>query len=476
MLLVIVMVMLLVVSTLAGANLVNSMLERSLARNQNYASLALQAAEAGVADGITWLNINQGSIPTPYTTNPNWSQTIGPRDLSLDLNGDGDALDPGERLGVYTVALRFKREWRDYNGDADCLDAGESSGYQDGDTQTPAADCPGDVVLFNRAAKTLDGGFGFPGSLYDTANSGYPVVEIDAVGRFGNAGYREILFDIARNKLDAQVEGAFTARSGVTASGAAVVDGRNHALDGSLGGSCGSDKPGVTVDDGVTLGCDLNADGDCGDPGESCGNAVGNPCWDTYDPTEHAGNPLQKTPWGVLGISQADFDSMFTKKTNNQLDMTNCAEQQFVWFAGDYTGNSATGMVKFNTSSPCSTYKGILVVHNENFDPDQWETRCFGGSTDSYCTADADADGFADNAPAVFNMNGSVTWEGIVIADQVVKVNGSPLIRGGILSLASGGVIESDITGSIDIEYSCEAVTGATNQGYKTRLGWHRIR
>jgi hypothetical protein len=54
--------------------------------------------------------------------------------------------------------------------------------------------------------------------------------------------------------------------------------------------------------------------------------------------------------------------------------------------------------------------------------------------------------------------------------------HGTPLIRGGIISLASGGIIDSTITGNITIEYSCEAVTGSTNQGYKTRLGWHRIR
>jgi type II secretory pathway pseudopilin PulG len=464
MLLVIVMVMLLVVSTLAGASLVNSMLERSLAKNQNYASVALQAAEAGVADGITWLNLNQGAIPD-YTVTPNWTQTLGPRDLSLDLNGDLDTADPGEQLGVYSVTLRFKREWRDYNADGDCVDPGESSGYKDGDAQTPAANCPGDVVLFNKAAATADGGFGFTGSLYGTVNSGYPVVEIDAVGRYGNAGYREILFDVARNKLDAQVEGAFTARSGVTASGSSNVDGRNHLLGGGLdtSGSCGGDKPGVTVDAGVVLGCDLNADGDCGDPGESCGNAVGTPCWDTYDPTEHAGTPLQKTPWGVLGIDQTDFDGMFTKRTDATMDMPCSSDPYYIWYAGD---QPTTG-VRFNNSSGCNDYSGILVVHNENFDPDFWEASCPLGEASAGC---------AGKAPAVFDMNGNVSWTGIVIADQVIKVNGNPLIRGGIISLASGGVIETAITGNIDIEYSCEAVTGATSQGYKTRLGWHRIR
>ncbi|HWR97242.1 MAG TPA: hypothetical protein VN317_02390, partial [Candidatus Methanoperedens sp.] len=183
----------------------------------------------------------------------------------------------------------------------------------------------------------------------------------------------------------------------------------------------------------------------------------------------------QKTPWGVLGLSLADFNSMFTKKMNNQVDMAACyPEKQYVWFAGDFTENATD--IQYNSASPCSNYGGIIVVHNENFDPDEWEARCFAGSADAYCTADADADGNRDNAPAIFNMNGNVQWTGIVIADQVVKVNGNPVILGGIISLASGGVIESSITGNINIQYSCEAITGATNQGYKTRLGWHRLR
>jgi Tfp pilus assembly protein PilX len=377
MLLVIVMMIMLVVSSLAAANLINAMLERSLAKNQNYASLSLQAAEAGIADGITWLNMNQGLIPstTPWADTANWPKTLT-RDLSRDLNGDGDATDDGEKLGSYSVTMRFKREWRDYSSpaDGDCTDAGETSGYQDGDAQT-LADCPGDIVLFNKGAKTLDGGFGFPSALYLTADSGYPVVEIDAVGQHGNAGFRKVLFDIARNRLEAQVDGAFTARSGVTATGSSNVDGRNHLLSGALdaSGSCGGNKPGILIDDGVFtndtngngvcdagethLACDLNCDGDCGDaPAESCGNAVGDPCWDTHDPLTP---PLQKTPWGVLGLPQADFESMFTKRT----DTTElpCSTDQYLV--------RATGGVQFNNMSACNNYNGILVIHNENFDP-----------------------------------------------------------------------------------------------------------
>jgi hypothetical protein len=344
----------------------------------------------------------------------------------------------------YSVSLRFKTDTEDL----DC----------DGATN--------DIVIFNKGGLTAacphDGYFPFQGAIFTgvPGDVGYPVVTINAKGYLGtladNRGYREIEMDVARNKFLAQVEGAFTARAGVTATGASMTDGRNHDLSGALVGGggvgCMADKPGITYDAGLTL-------------TETCpnGNIQGNPCVANHDPTAPGKSPLQKTPWGVLGLSQADFASMFTPKTASQIDMTECyPELQYVWFKG-------TGGARFNSASPCSNYGGIIVIHNEGFDPDWWEANCTSTPLTGACADPT-------NQPAVFDMNGNVQWTGIVIADQVVKVNGTPTILGGIISLASGGIIESDITGAIDIQYSCEAVQGAVNQGYKTRLGWHRLR
>ncbi|HWR97907.1 MAG TPA: hypothetical protein VN317_05735, partial [Candidatus Methanoperedens sp.] len=70
MLLVITMIILLVVSTLAAANLINAFLERSLAKNQNNASVALNAADGGIQDGLAWLN-DDTNLPTiPTAPNP----------------------------------------------------------------------------------------------------------------------------------------------------------------------------------------------------------------------------------------------------------------------------------------------------------------------------------------------------------------------------------------------------------------------
>jgi type II secretory pathway pseudopilin PulG len=432
MLLVITMVILLVVSTLAAANLINAFLERSLAQNQNNASVALNAADGGIQEGLAWLN-DDANLPTIPTAASSWARPG----------------DPVTRTGLssgasYTLSLAFKRDAEDQ----DC----------DGDTD--------DIVIFNKggvaAACPHDGLFPFPGALFSGApgDVGYPVISINAKGYLGtlaaNRGYREIEMDVARNKFAAQVEGAFTARAGVTATGNSRTDGRNHDLSGDLtiggGVGCMADKPGITYDEGIA-------------PAETCPNTniKGSPCVANHDPTAPWKRPLEKTPWGVLGISEADFNAEFVKKTNSQMDMTECyPDKHNVWFAG-------TGGARFNNLSPCTHYGGVLVIHNEGFDPDWWEANCTSTPLTGACADPT-------KQPAVFDMNGNVQWTGVIIADQVVRVNGTPTILGGIISLASGGVIDSDITGTITIQYSCEAVMGAINQGYKTRLGWHRLR
>ena len=125
MLLVIVMVIMLVVASLASSSLINSFLEKSLSQNQNYASIALQAADGGLADGLTWIRENRDAIPDedPWTADgavggPDWVQTVTG---SLTSNGQ------------YQVTMRFKRESFDYNGDGNCAGPGEWSGYDDGD-------------------------------------------------------------------------------------------------------------------------------------------------------------------------------------------------------------------------------------------------------------------------------------------------------------------------------------------------------
>ena len=53
MILVITLVVFLVLSSIAATNIINAYLEKSLARNQHYATISLNAADAGIDYGLT---------------------------------------------------------------------------------------------------------------------------------------------------------------------------------------------------------------------------------------------------------------------------------------------------------------------------------------------------------------------------------------------------------------------------------------
>lgn len=478
MLLVLTMVVLLVLSTLAGASLVSSLLERSQARSQANAAIALNAAEAGVAAGMAWLSDpgnldnypatptdvpNPARIANAYTTNTNWKKWHNELQRTFP-NG-----------GSYSVSLQFARERRDRNNNGNCCDTypavpiDEDGEFQDGDTNscTDADQCYqpdpgnpgepiklGEVVLYNLG--TGDGHFGFSGSYYSgtPGDEGFPVLEIESVGTHGATSTRQIALLVARNHK-AQIEGAFTARASVTAGGSSLVDGRNYNSAGTGPGTCGSDLPGVTVDVAGTA--------------PPCGSNIVSgtaSCSENFDPTSPGKRDLAKTPWGVLNMTETDFRSMFTKDdAATNIPQPCSASPYYLWFSRE--------SVKFNNSSGCSSYTGILVVHNEGFDPDAWEANCPDAASmgSAYCSNSA-------NQPAVLDMNGNVKWTGVVIADQVMLFNGTPTIIGGVFSLASGGYnVKSEISGNITIKYSCDAVSAVTDVvGYKKKIGWQRLR
>jgi len=467
-LLVMVMVVMLVISTMVASTLVNSFLERSLAKNQNYASVALQAAEGGLAAGTTWIRENQGLLPSasPWADNANWPQTLT------------RSLPSG---GTYTVTMRFKREWRDVNADGDCTDPGEESGYKDNDG-SPAANCPGDVVLYNHCS-AADNCFNFPDSLYMGAGQGYPVIEIDSVAFFGNnaataSSFREIALDIARNKVDVKVKGAVTARSNVSVGGSGYVDGHNFNIAGTApSGSCG-DLPAITVAPPatVTADCTAAANPPGGNPKGSFSSVGG--CNDT------AGVGLSKNPWDALGITAADFATVFTETTTLASMPGTAVAPAYMWQQGDLQVNGGNGY-------------GILVVHNVNFDPDVYDVSCktcdgaagpdavFGTADDRYNPASpsymaqadsTDAAYDATYSPAQFRMNGNCSFTGVIIADKILRVNGNATTIGAVIS--TGGVsVDGDITGNWSAKYSCDAIEKALGGfGYGTRIAWHRLR
>jgi type II secretory pathway pseudopilin PulG len=494
MLLVIVMVVMLVVASLAASSLINSFLEKSLSENQNYASIALQAADGGLADGLTWIRENRDAIPdaAPWldvSGNP-WAQTI---------NG---SLASG---GHYQVTMSFKLECNDYDNDGNCAGPGEYSGYSDGDAGDPenGVPCPGEIVLYNSCSRTNDQCWGLSGSLFTLPGEGFPIIEILSIGYYsprlsaadveqGKYGsVREIAMDVARNKLDIQVEGAITARGSISQSGSGYADGHNFNIAGdALSDTC-SDKPAVTVDQGLTPPpCAPDNDVDNPPSGNPSGLYGGADCTAEHDPTAPGKRALDTTPWGLMGIDETTFETLFHVADPDPA----VADPAF----GAFTGTQANPSLVWHQEDMHITGGsgfGILVVHNKNFHPDTWEVSDPGCDTvgctptnplynpdpsAGYVAAADISNGTPpydpSYAPATLFMNGIADFTGVIIADNILRVNGTAETIGAMISL--GGVnIDGDVTGNWTAKYSCDAVEAAlAGFGYGTKLNWHRIR
>lgn len=533
MLLLLTMVVLLVLSSLAGASLINSLLERSQVSSQANAVIALNAAEGGGAAGMAWLSDPANSdnypstttdVPDPstiadaYTTNTGW-QTWSNTLLRTFSNG-----------GSYQVTLRFKRERRDRNGDGDCCDKypevvfDESSEFKDGDTNA-CTDCPGELVLYNEG--TGDDHFGFSDSNYsgNRGDEGFPLMEIDAVGTYGSSAVREIAQFVARNKPKLNSNAAITSAGNIKLSGNLQVDGRQHNLDGSDGGICENSQPGVSYPGPR----DLNGDGDTTDPGETSSLDQGSSSAPVGTPVGSDDNALlSNSPDEAMGLCGID----------NELDCEKIDETTVFGgpIANMINGLPAEGssktfekMVYVNIDGDydiSAVAAGILIVHNPLFNPKKWlcsipvvpdpaaptnansqipnpyltappasvSNECFGWNTatnthdrpnyDATLNANYQNNKFAheqssayvkERRPRNLTGNGNSTFTGLIVADQINPINGNLTIIGAVITLSRTSIAILG-NGNAKILYSCDALNFYTAQRYKKKIGWQRLR
>jgi len=537
MILAITMMILLVISTIAAASLVNSFLERSLARNQASATIAQNAVDAGVAEALAWLNdptrdpCNPSTIPkTPGCTavsavigpGADWNHTITGKfkdigTLSGEANyNENDNEKDEKHHATYTSTIRFRRE----------NDAGAPERC---DTELPADGCANnEVVLYNRCtAGPADNCWEYNESAFASPN-GYPVIVVRSEGRYGAGAIRVVEMEVARDKFDIKATGAVTAASSVEASGSIKIDGRSHTINGSLGGVCTTAFPGASVPpplvdqngDGVcncTNGVS-NGDDDCADTGES--GTMDRGCYKATkqgaaaalagDPTEWATNNVTPplTPDSSLGLAEGDLEQKL----------------------GDLPGSAThPGLVitKGNITYHNQDFDllsgglGVLIVHNPLFDSAKhsWSdpvgehykanfrdaadtadvVNCAGriavdgGGNPVYPTYDRNLDtacpgNFVADAtyptqaayrsakqPRNLEQHGTNTFKGVIIADKVDQINGNALIIGALISLSTVSVDKLG-NGSAQILYSCDAISLYTDVGYSIKLSWHRIR
>jgi hypothetical protein len=413
-----------------------------ISRNLFRGTRAFYASEAGISEAIGKLNLNS-SDPNydalmfdskPYNTS--WRYPPDPDITDSDIPKVSGHLDNDDEYEYY---LRFKMDDKDL----------------DGDTIT------NEIV-------TYDKGF-FTNINYPNAGEGYPVVEIESTG-YSSDGESIIVLEISKIPLDVKANGAVSANSDVHVQGNFEANGFNHDMDGNLVGS--GDVPGVIT----TIGNETTKQGSAdiyGDPPYS-----GSPEAGTWDPTAVDGEgdliygPFPNSPEEALGL------------TGSMTDMLDPAN---VDYYGPYDGS-----IGMNSGSPLSgiTYitndypgpkengSGILIIHNPNFDPCKYDaSKVFtesGGATVLPCY-DASYDHTdPNNQPAKLgDYTSNATFKGLIIADVVDKIAGTPTIIGALISLSS---IDINIlgTGNATILYSSEALNNFASAGFSKKISWHK--
>lgn len=509
MILVITMIIFLVLSTLAATDLINSFLERSLARNQNYASVAQTAADAGVAAGIAWLNdpappqgktaADTASLNTAVPAT--WSKSFAATLTAGAGHGAGGAATydaSAPQSSNVTTTIRFKREGVDLNDDGDCTDAGESVRDLDGD----GTDC-GEVVFYTKCLPPAHGCFGYTQSAFlNLAASPYPVIVVDALGTYGTGSLREIEMEIARDKFSVKAYGAVTAASNVEATGNISIDGRAHDEDGilcSAGGSCSCTQgyPGVAVP------CPpVDLDGDCVcDPGDTCYEATKlGAAGLAGDPSEweiNSTNPQPYTPDEALGLDPGDLASKLqglpaagaTKTSgkityiNNDFDLSTGGSGVLIvhnplFEARRWEASDAANGKKYNSALTCVERNNAGTNPNfASYDP-CLDTGCSASCTPALLTAAGaatQADYIAARVPRNLEQHGANTFSGLIIADKVDKINGTADIIGALISLSTVSVDKLG-NGAAHIYYSCDALAFNTDVGFSIKLNWHRVR
>jgi len=203
------------------------------------------------------------------------------------------------------------------------------------------------------------------------------------------------------------VKGAITSAGNASFSGDIQVDGRDHDNSGNLNGATGT--YGVSTGGTVTQ----SGSSDIGGNGIAPSSPA-NPA----SIQQNASDNAYTTPEELLGVAAGSLDQYKTSTTPS-LPMSGIVY---------YTGSSWIAP-DFGSSSSPST--GILIVHN--------------------ATADA----------LLKNVHG--TFIGLIIADNLIHVNGTAEIIGGIIAKTSTGTTGD---GSAEVKYSSTVLNNLPSSSY----------
>ncbi|MBN1571825.1 MAG: pilus assembly PilX N-terminal domain-containing protein [Deltaproteobacteria bacterium] len=428
--LIVVMMFLFLLTILGMTMYFMSSTDLNISRNVFRGARSFYAAEAGVSEAIARLNLS--------ASDPKYDAAMYDS-APFDINWSYDL----------STAPQFKGKLD--NGDSYEVNIKHKTIDDDDDPTTP------DVVV------TYDKGY-FPSITYPAAGEGYAVEVITSKGRSSD-GETVVVLEISKIPMDIKVEGAITANSEVNVIGNFCADGRDHDMEGNLGGA-GNDTAGVRTTSGNSITLQGSAD------------VYGTPPTDnTLDPNTYPNSPEEVL--GLTGASASDY-----------LDPANCDYYgPYDGSIGMNNGDPLTGItyITGDYPGPKENGSGILIIHNPNFNPCKYEASTSVDNThpcwDTAWENPADPHYYLGANPyhsdstvqpaKLGNYTSNATFKGLIIADLVDKIAGTPVIIGAMVSLSSID-IQKYGTGNADVLYSSEALNNFASMGFSKKISWHK--
>jgi len=343
---------------------------------------------------------------------------------------------------AYSVTAFSKREHsgeggRDFNNDGDKTD----------------------VVRYDRS-------FGYASATASGAagDQGYPVKILVTEAGNGRSSAR-VEVEIARDRLKSDLGNPLMLNAGTTLTGSMDVDGRLHDRNGNLIPSGTLIPPyGNTAESRAAAKQDCNywkagvkipAEGTLDFSGSI--SSVGHVAFDhgaqgdeNFDDEDSLAT-FPFTPEEVLGLEPGALDA-YKKDASAVPDFRNLSGVNYV----------VSGSIPSQIEG-----SGILIVHNPNYDARTYDCEHF----PTTCRTGDSLD--PANEPMELRINANGTFKGIIITDQLIRLNGNFTILGGLASLSTESV---DIAGNgnTSVKWSCQTVTDALDRasGYSVDLWW----
>jgi hypothetical protein len=399
--------------------------EMKISSSFSTANSAIAAAEAAADHGVATLNTLSRAGQDPD---------------SVQILSDS--------LGrfAYAVVAYSKREGDvlpsgfDFNGDGDKID----------------------VVLYDQS-------FGYAGASATGApgDEGFPVKYLLAVATDGRNNAR-VRVEVAKDRLQADLDSPFSlsAPSDVELNGSFDVDGRLYDRDGNLvpsstltppyGATAASKAAAKDVCNYWKPAIKLPAEGDLDLDGSM--DSFGHVSFDHGDDddkqnynAEDSLATFKFTPEELLGVEPEALDQ-YKKDASEVPDFLNLSGVNYV----------TSGSVPSQISG-----SGILIVHNPNFDVKKYDCVHFPTTCEIGYSLDP------ANQPLPLKINANGKFNGIIITDELIRLNGTFEMLGALVSLTT---LDMNIpaNGSGYVRWSCEAVIDAiqTASGYSVDLSW----